>query len=214
MDHCKLISGILSFILLFSFVENAHAYIPQRGNVHTSIGPYFYRTNYDGEGSSPGYNTGVNWVIIGDVNERGSLEFTTTFMNKSFVGRDDGYVVIEETQVVHAAAGYRRWFGERYSAVMSLYTSYPLGDSEKIYNTFPGTPVTTYAQENAETGLDFGLQAELWSRGRYAFTAEGRYSWSLTKKHDEFSDQYGFMIVLRYFFQGQNTPREDIDLLK
>ncbi|KHD88251.1 MAG: hypothetical protein OM95_10115 [Bdellovibrio sp. ArHS] len=174
------------------------------------MGPYFYRTNYDGEGAERGYRTGLNWVIIGDVNDRGSLEFTTTFMNKSFVGRKDGYVVIEDTQVVHAAAGYRRWFGSRYSAVMSLYTSYPLGDSEKVYNSFPVDPVKTYAHENAETGLDFGAQAELWAQGRYALTTEARYSWALTKNHDEFSDQYGFMIVLRYFFQGQNTPREEL----
>lgn len=210
MVHCKLILCILSFILLFPFAENAQAYTPQRGNVHTILGPYIFKTNYDSEGADTAYNPdGLYWVILGDVSDRGSLEITTIFMNKMFYRRDSGYVIAERAQVVHVSAGYRRWINSYLSASMSLYTSYPLGDSEKVYNTFPvGQEVPTYAQENAETGLDFGLQGELWSRGRYALVLETRYSWALTKKHDEFSDQYAASLGIRYFFQGQDTPRE------
>ncbi|WP_413943203.1 hypothetical protein [Bdellovibrio sp. HCB-162] len=210
MDYCKLILAILSFILFFPFAKSAQAYSPQRGNVHTILAPYIFKTNYDGEGARTSYDSGgLYWVILGDVNDRGSFEITTIFMNKIFYRRDSGYTVAEKSQVVHVSAGYRRWFKPWLSGSMSLYTSYPLGDAEKIFNTFPqGNAVATYAEENAETGLDFGLQTELWNRGRYALVAEGRYSWALTKKHDEFSDQYGIAIGIRYFFQGQDTPRE------
>ncbi len=41
--------------------------------------------------------------------------------------------------------------------------------------------ISATAEENSETGLDFGLQCDLWSQGRYALVVEGRYSWALTK---------------------------------
>lgn len=210
MLNSKLIRYTLSLILLFLGPGNAFAYTPQRGNVHTILGPYIFRTNYEGEAADKGYNAdSLYWVILGDVSDRGSLEITNTFMNKTFYRRHNGYLVAEKTQVVHVSAGYRRWINPWISASMALYTSYPLGDSEKIFNNFPaGQEVKTYAQENSETGLDFGLQGEVFTRGRYSLVIEGRYSWSLTKNSDEFSDQYGAAIGVRYFFQGQNTPRE------
>ncbi|MEN0060465.1 MAG: hypothetical protein AAGB31_16615, partial [Bdellovibrio sp.] len=195
MIHCKLIAPALSFILFFLFIKSGLAYTPQRGNIHTIFGPYIFKTNYDSE-YSQGYNSdSFAWIILGDVNDRGSLEISTLFMNKMYYLRQDGYLLAEKAQVVHVAAGYRYWFDKRWSASLSLYTSYPLGDSEKIYNNFPAAQATsTSAQENSETGLDIGLQGEIWSSGRYALVLETRYSWALTKKHNEFSDQYGALL--------------------
>lgn len=211
MNNFKLILIGLSSSLLLGLPTSSLAYTPQRGNVHTILGPLAYKTNYGGVAAKDAITfQGISWIILGDVSDHGSVKITTSFMDKIFFLRDGNYVVAERAQVVQASAGYMYWFNKRFGTSLSLYTSYPLGDSDKIHDDFPNTISTpkTTAHENSETGLDFAIQGELWQSGRYALVAEGRYLWSLTKKSEEFADQYGFMIGVRYFFQGKDTPRE------
>ncbi|MNY64663.1 hypothetical protein D3C86_2018080 [compost metagenome] len=83
-----------------------------------------------------------------------------------------------------------------------------MGDVEILHDNFPpGKQITTTARKTTETGLDWALQAELWSKNRFALVVEGRYSLSLTKEPGEHSDQYGFSLGVRYFVQGPDEPK-------
>lgn len=208
MQDFKQILWPLSFILCILFSKSALAeYYPQRGNVYLILSSYTFKTNYEGA-EARGYNSGgAGFTILGDVNDHGSLEVTTLYMNKMYFRRDNDRLIAEKAQIIHVSMGYRYWWNNYFATSMSLYTSYPLGDSEKLYDeSLPDQQIATTAQENSETGLDFGIHTDLWSQGRYALVLEGRYSWALTKKHDEFADQYGVLIGLRYFFQGKDKP--------
>lgn len=211
MNNFKLILYTLSSTLLVLLPTTTLAYTPQRGNVHTILGPFAYKTNYHGVAAEDKVTfRGVSWIILGDVSDYGSLKITTSFMDKLYYFRDQGYTLAERAELVQASAGYMHWFNKSLGVSFALFTSYPIGNSDKIYNSFPQslpTPTTT-AEENSETGLDLAILGELWQTGRYALIVEGRYLWSFTKKRDEVSDQYGILLGIRYFFQGKDTARE------
>lgn len=199
---------IVSLILLLSLATRTYAYIPLRGNVHANLGPYIFQTNYTGPEAMTTPNTnGISLIALGDVNEHGSLEIAMIHMIKMYFRKGSGKLIVEKVPTVHVSMGYRRWFSQTFSGSLALFTSYPLEDASLVHNEFPtGQEITTTARENSETGLDLGLEAELWSQGRYALFIGGRYSWSLTKKSDEFADQYGVLLGLRYFIQAKDTP--------
>ncbi|MGZ3768469.1 MAG: hypothetical protein ACXVCP_07335 [Bdellovibrio sp.] len=171
---------------------------------------YIFKTNYDGKQAMTSPNTdGLGLFMLGDINSYSSLEITMISMSKTYFRRDNGLLLVEKVPTVHVSIGYKNWYNEKLSGSMSLFTSYPLEEAEKIYNEFPpGQESITTAREKYETGLDFGLERELWISGRYAFYGGIRYSLSLTRKSSEFSDQYGILIGLRYFVQGKDKPRE------
>jgi hypothetical protein len=127
-------------------------------------------------------------------------------MNKIYF-RNDGTdrTVGEETQTIHITMGYRHWFGSYFSTSLGIYTSYPMGGSQIIHDGFPpGQRINTTASEPSESGLDWAIQCEFWTNGRWGAVAEGRYSYSLTKMSNEFSDQYGMTLGLRFFIQGDD----------
>ena len=202
---------IISFLFftLFSFTDNALAYIPRRGNVHAILGPYIFKTNYEGEGAVASDSGGISLVILGDVNARGGLEITTTFMNKMYFRKQDGMLFSEKAQLVHVGIGYRHWWDHTWASSIVLYSSYPMAGAVTVHNDFPpGAEPTTTADENTETGLDFGIQKEIWSHKRFGVMVEGRYSWAITHKSDEYADQYGIFLGVRYFIQGKDAAAE------
>lgn len=210
MKDFKFTFVVLSLFFLFFIASHAYAYIPLRGNVYATLGPYIFQTNYVGDEAMTSPNTsGLAFIMLGDVNDHGSLEVATLHMNKTYFRKDAGRLIIEKVPTIHVSFGYRRWYGQKFSASLGLFTSYPLEDAAVIHNEFPsGQEIATTARENSETGLDFGIEGELWSQGRYAVFMGGRYSWSLTKKPNEFSDQYGVLLGVRYFIQGKEAPSQ------
>lgn len=210
MKDFKVILFILSFTLMLALTSRAYAYIPLRGNVHATLGPYIFQTNYNGDEAMTSPNTnGVAVMLLGDVNEHGSLEIATIHMNKMYFRKDNGRLIVEKVPTIHVSMGYRHWYNRKLSASLALFTSYPLEEADVIHNEFPaGQQIPTTARENSETGLDLGMEAELWSEGRYAVFMGGRYSWSLTKKSDESADQYGVLLGVRYFIQAKDAPAQ------
>lgn len=212
MNYFRLILCFLSLSISLLTAKTALAYIPQRGNVYAALGPYIFKTNYEGYKSDENSlnSTGLSLVANGDVSDKGSLEIAAIYMNKLFFREDDSKYVVEKTQVMHITLGYRRWWSPSFSSSLSVYTSYPMGNITVLHNDFSvADDMGTTARSSSETGLDLALQGELWSSGRYAIVAEGRYSYSLTKKSHEFADQYGGSIGLRYFIQSRvAAPKE------
>lgn len=210
MKDFKFIFLIISFTLLLSLTSRAYAYIPLRGNVYASLGPYIFQTNYVGDEAMTSPNTnGLALIILGDVNDHGSLEISTIHMNKMYFRKYNERLLVEKVPTIHVSMGYRRWYSQKFSVSLALFTSYPFEDAEVIHNEFPaGQEITTTARENSETGLELGIEADLWSEGRFAVFTGGRYSWSLTKMPDEFADQYGVLLGVRYFIQGKEAPSQ------
>lgn len=198
----------MSLIICSLISKNAHAYNPQRGNVSAVLGNYIYRTNY--QGSDPAISSpelsGLSLTALGDVSDKGSLEIVTIYMNKLYVREQDGLSVAEKTQAFHITLGYRHWFGSYFSTSLGIYTSYPMGESAIVHDGFPtGQRINTTATEASESGLDWGIQWEAWNNGRWGAVVETKYSYSLTKQSNEWADQYGFTVGIRYFVQGDDA---------
>lgn len=206
MNDFKLICQIMSLLFFLMLPNIANAYDPKRGNVTATLGTYFFRTNYEGSNSdmnSPRQGA-LALTALGDVNDRGSLEISLIYMNKMYLRSDGGMDVAEKTQLLHTTLGYRHWFGSYFSTSLSIYTSYPMGESTIVHTSNPNQKLPTTASEPSESGLDWAVQWEPWNNGRWAAVVEARYSYSLTKKANEWADQYGMLVGLRYFVQGDD----------
>lgn len=204
MSYSKLILGVMS-LSIFLLARNAAAYTPVRGNITATLGPYIFNTNW--HDTPTGYKSPEQWgaalTALGDVNDSGSLEISVIYMNKLYALQESAKTIAEKTQLVHVTMGYRFWLWPYLSTSLGLYTSYPMGDVEVVYNDFAsGTTPATSARSTTETGLDWAIQGQLWGQDRFALISEARYSYSLTKKSGEHADQYGFFLGIRYFVQG------------
>ncbi len=60
-------------------------------------------------------------------------------MNKMYFRRDSDKLIAEKAQVIHVSMGYRYWWNSYLASSVALYTSYPMGDSEILYNDFTAT---------------------------------------------------------------------------
>ncbi len=211
MDQLKLNFYALSFFLLIvGQCPAGRAYSPVRGNVYVMLGPYISQTIVDNSqfSASPDQG-GLGITLLGDVNERGSLQVNTLFFNKLYYRTQGAEFLAEKASLVHVSMGYRHWWCAYFATSLALYTSYPMADVEVVHSDLaPGSGLTTTARENSETGLDAGISLQLARSGRYGLMADGLYSYSLTKKSEESSSQYGFMLSIRYFLQGSD-PKED-----
>lgn len=207
MKDFKLIPGIMSLLFFLLLTKSAQAYDAQRGNVTATLGSYFFRTNYQSDNQQMNSPTmgGIALTALGDVSDNGSLEITAIYMNKIYFRSEGGIDVAEKTQLLHMTMGYRYWFGSYFSTSLGVYTSYPMGVSTLVHSNAPaGQGLNTTAGEPSESGLDWAIQWEPWNNGRWGAVVEGRYSFSLTKKANEWADQYGTIVGVRYFIQGDS----------
>ncbi|WP_413557392.1 hypothetical protein [Bdellovibrio sp. HCB209] len=205
MVYLKRSFYILSLSIFILCAESANAYIPQRGNVTAYLGPYWFKTNYDGVRSEDNQaNVGAALIASGDVSDKGALELGTIFMNKYYFREEGAYSIAERTQTLHITIAYRRYWAPSFSTSLGLYTSYPMGDVKTIHDDYPTDwDKDTSAHSTTESGLDFALQGEVWTSGLWSVMAEARYSYAITKKAHEYSDQYAYMIALKYFIQAR-----------
>lgn len=193
------------FLILVALSENTFAYAPREGNVTALAGPFTSKANFAGSHldlQAPQLG-GFGLIALGDIDDKGSLEIGMIYMHKLYL-RDVGpNHLVESMQSIHITMGYRRWLGERFSASLTFFSAYPMGDPEVIDQRLePGFSMDTSAQDLTEYGLDFSLQTELWASGRYALVLDTRYSASLTSKKDERGDHYGALLGIRYLLQG------------
>lgn len=194
------------FVILLFHTEKSFAYDPVEGQVTAILGPYFNKTNFAGvnSGINSTYLGGVGLIAVGDINQKGSLEIGMFYMPQMFFREQGPRLIAEKTQVMHISMGYRRWINPYFSTSLSFYSSYSMGEPIIIYSDFPlGSEIDTSARDITEYGLDWSLQGDLWSYDKFAVIFEGRYSLSVTSKQDEKSDQYGFLLGLRYLVQDE-----------
>jgi hypothetical protein len=194
------------FVILLFLTEQSLAYDPVEGQVTATFGPYYSKTNFAGvnSGINSSYLGGVGLIAVGDINQKGSLEIGMFYNPRMFFREQGTQLIAEKTQVMHISMGYRRWINLYFSTSLAFYSSYSMGAREIVYSDFPvGLEIDTSARDITEYGLDWSIQGDLWSHDKLAVVFESRYSLSVTSKHDEKSDQYGFLLGLRYLVQDE-----------
>jgi hypothetical protein len=198
------------FILL-NYLSFAKAYVPKEGNISALLGPFVFKSDIGTISSNVNSPTltGLGLIVLGDINDHGSLEIAQFFMPKIFYCQQNGSTVAEKMQLVHITMGYRRVLSPVFSISMALFSSYPMADKEIYYTRLRGSDLLdTSAKNNVNYGLDFSTQADLWMRGRYSVVVDTRYSWLLTAKGNEKSNHYGVLIGLKYLIQSKR-PIQD-----
>lgn len=207
-----------AFLCFLTWSAQSAAYTPEEGKVNAILGPYYFRTNFEGskQGAVASNKTGAALIAIGDVSDHGSLEIGVFMMRKQYFREYHGGYVGAETSLVHITTGYHFWHTPYFSSSLAFFSAYPIGDAEIIHNSVPpgGDPVDTSVSDNAEYGIEASLQGELYSSGRYALVLEARYAFSLTHKNSESADHYGALLGLRYLIQEEKVHEKRPDIQK
>ncbi|AGH96569.1 hypothetical protein A11Q_2353 [Pseudobdellovibrio exovorus JSS] len=197
------IKMLICFFLL-GYSNSLWAYTPSEGNISTYLGPYFHKSNFEttASGTTSPILTGWGLVVLGDVNERGSLEVGIHYLNKYYYSEQNGIETVEKNGLYHVTMGYRWWFKEYLSASLSFFSAYSSGDPVVLYTNAPvGSEVKTSAHDTVEYGVDLAVQFELWNQGLWGAVLDTRYSYSVTPKPGEKADHYAVMLGLRYTVQ-------------
>jgi hypothetical protein len=208
----KLLSQVMKSVLFVVFLTLSNltfAYSAKKGNITATLGPYIYKTNFSdtvGTGASSPYMGDFALIADGDVNEHGGLELGIFRLHKLFYRSQGMSSVVQGEELLQIDMGYRRWIGSVFSAALSFYSTYSFSAPVTVHNDFgPGLTPNTSAQETTLYGLDFSVQAEIWSQGRFSVMLNGIYSLPVTVKQNEKADMYGVIIGLRYFVQDQQV---------
>jgi len=200
------------FIIFLLFSIKSFAYTAEEGKVTAAVGPYFYKTYFLGtepNADSP-YLGGLGLIALGDVNDTGSLEINAYFMRKLYIYTQDGGNFAEKTQQVQIGMGYHFWLSHYFSTALTLYSAYPIGEPEIVHNDFPqGSQETTSAENKTNYGLDFSIQADLWSNDKFSVELAGDYALALPHKNSEHADHYGIFLGLRYLVQEKNPSKKE-----
>lgn len=199
-------------VLIFLMLSTAtFAYSPEEGNITASLGPYFYKTNFqDAKTDAKSANqTGLGLIVNGDISDKGALEIAMFHMNKTFLRADGKKYIAEQSQVIHITMGYKWWLSRYLGTSLALYSAYPLGNVKVLYSDFAaGTAVPTSARDTTEYGFDFAVQSQIWKGNKFDAVAELRYSLSLTSRSHEQADHYGAYLGIRYLIQEKNPDKK------
>lgn len=206
----KNIKGVLYCWLLLT-ASVAAAYEPQEGKISATLGPYLLRTDFRGSetGATSPYLGGLGLIVTGDVNDRGSLEIGLFGMNKVYFRERAGAYLAEQTMLTHVTMGYRRWLSSLFSASLSIYSAYSMGQIQQVHSDFvPGTEPPTSAHDITEYGFDASFMTELWSREKASIVLDLRYSFSVTSKENEISNHTAALVGYRYLVQEKEEKRD------
>lgn len=202
---------IVSAILL-SVTCKTHAYTASEGNISTYFGPFLHKTNFSGSdsGAKASEKFGAGLVLLGDLNDRASLEIGFFLFDKTYFRNEQSNFVAEETKLAHISMGYRRWFNSIFSGSLTFFSAYSMGDPVYAHNDFAaGSIIDTSARDTTEYGFDLALQAEVFKQPAWSVVMDARYSLSVTPKSNESADHFGLLVGLLYRLQDKN-PNDNL----
>ncbi len=189
-----LLNLVVVSLLLVSEQSNAHQ--PAAGKATGMVGPAIYKTvvSENSNIESPLFG-GFGFVAEGDVDYNGGIEVGLYFMQQAYYRQEDDKVLAEKVTRLHIALGYRHWFNPSFSAGLSFFSSYSMGDYSVIQkDKLPSGETATSGQDTTEYGLDASLQWEFWRDETNAVLIDTRYSHSVTKKPGEYGDHVGLFL--------------------
>jgi hypothetical protein len=207
MKPHAILSGVPLFFVLISTLASfsAHAHEPETGKVTATLGPYFYKTDLPPNSAlQPPVKTGFGLLVEGDVDYHGGLEFGLFYLQLPYYIQEGDKILAEKIKRMHITMGYRHWFSSVFSAGLSFFSSYSMGDYQVIRrDPLPSGQSATSAEDTAEYGFDASLQWEAWRDKESAVLVDGRYSYSVTSKPHERGNHYGLMIGYKHSIQVQ-----------
>lgn len=190
--------------IFFTLSSLCWGYSPSEGNVSVYTGPFFSKTEVSRKTFSADapVRLGLGAIVLGDINKNSSLEIGLILMDKDYYREDSLNYLGEETRLIHITMGYRRWLSKHFSASLTFFSAYPMGDVIVTHeNITAGDEVTTSARDATEYGFDFAVQYEVWEKNLNAVVLDLRFSKSVTPKTSEDADHYGLLIGYRYLLQ-------------
>lgn len=194
-------------ILCALFPDVSFAYTAKEGNVTATFAPYFYQTRFqetDSGAKSPLLG-GFGLIILGDANEKGSLEIGLFHTDKVYLREQSAKYIAQQVKLLQITMGYRWWLSQVWSTSLTFSSSYPMGDPTIVHNDFTsGTRPTTSAEDLTEYGVDLSVQYEFWQKDRWGAITDIRYHHSFTSKTREYGDHQGILVGLRYLIQEGN----------
>lgn len=194
---------LLLLILIFIPLKTI-AYSPSEGNVTAAFGAILTRTEFYGKvgsASNPFFG-GFGMSVLGDLDDRGSLELNLFHTNKVFFASNETSLVAEQTQVVHAGMGYRRWMNESVSLGLVFYSAYPMGGVNRVgFEGDPNSLPLTSASDKVDYGFDISIRKDFLENENRTFIGELKYSLPVTSKPQE--NQKAFTVFLGIKIQIQ-----------
>lgn len=192
----KLNPIILAIIIMFNFECFAHT--PEEGQIWATTGPYFYQTKTSMSQPEKAPYIGYGLIAEGDVDYNGGVEIAIFYLDKLYFIEKGGDQVVEQIKRMFITTGYRHWFNETFSFAGAFFSSYSMGDAKVVVPPDTVDGLKTSAQDITEYGMDFSLQAEIWSNKEMAAVIDTRYSWSTTRNQREDADVYGIALAFKY----------------
>ena len=170
-----------------------------------TLGPYIYQTqtprNFAIE--SP-VMAGGGLLVEGGVDYNGGIEIGLFYIHQVYYREERSQILAEKVKRMHITLGYRHWFDPSFSAGVSFFSAYSMGNHKIIQReALPSGATTTSAQDATEYGFDASLQWEFWRDKHSAVLVDARYSYSVTKKSDEFGDHVGLLIGYKHSIEAQ-----------
>lgn len=207
-----ILAGVTLLFFFFS-ASTTFAYEPAEGQVSVIAGPIIYQTHQtlNSDLFKAPVRGGLGLLVIGDISDRSAVEVELLLMRKNYYRRDQNFYASEETDTVHMALGYRRYFSSYFSGALDFYSAYAAGDPVTNYNdSNPAQPLDTSAHDMTEYGFEASLMGEIYTiNNLWAVTTDLRYAKSLTSKSNENGDHFSFMLGIRYLLQ-EKTPSDNL----
>ncbi|MFZ3229934.1 MAG: hypothetical protein WA160_07005 [Pseudobdellovibrio sp.] len=198
-------------ILIFFDLPCAFGYTPKEGSVSGLVGPFLYKSDFttsDTGAKSPTLG-GFGLIVQGDVSDHSALEISLFHMNKVYLREQTNRFIMEETQLIHIAMGYRYWFNPYFSTAAAIYSAYSMGEPKTTHNDFSSiSDIDTSARDTTEYGFDLSVESELWSQNNISIVVDGRYAASVTNKPNEKGNHYGIFIAWKFLVQEKQYAKK------
>ena len=194
-----MLNSFIIFPLLWGLGQ-AHAHETRDGRVHVSLGSLTYQTQYENdrdEVEAP-IQGSLGLVVNGDVGEFGSLEVGMFYLDKLFLRELNNEVLVEKIKRLYMTIGYRRWVTDRFGIGLSAFTSYSMGDPDRIHSTSGGDPgFQTSAHDTSDHGVDASFLYEFYKKDGNIGVIDLRSSYSLSPREDEDGNHLALFIAFK-----------------
>ena len=138
------------------------------------------------------------FIVNGDVDEVGSIEVGGFYLDKVFLRELGTEILVEKSKRLYMTVGYRRWITDNFGIGVAAFTSYSMGDPDRIHSTSGADPgFKTSAHDTSDHGIDASFMYEFYKKDKNMGFVDLRASKSLSPREGEDADHYGILIGLK-----------------
>lgn len=176
----------------------ANAYRPEPGKISASTGPYFYNSDMQSKPDQFYKDVRVGWSLVAEaiLGKSSGLEIGIFYFDKPYLRFEGDDYLVESINRLYITTGYRHWWSRDFSTALGIFSSYSMGDVEKIFEskTFESDFISS-AHDVSEHGLDASIRYEHEFTNKDGFVVDLRYSFNLNPKSGERANHYGLNLA-------------------